>query len=331
MKNVMPSPSNKPVKLQVRPEEAGQRLDQWLAEHSPLSRNQVQKAIREGRVLCQDQVVARAKRQVVADEIYILHILDTPPTTAQPQQMPLDIVYEDDDLLVLNKPAGLVVHPGAGNRENTLINGLLAYCETGLSQINGLNRPGIVHRLDKDTTGLLVVAKNDMVHQALQQQFQHRTIKRLYHALVWGVVTPPNGQVERAIMRHSRHPQKMITTTSPKARYALTNYRVMTHFADKSDGPCSLIECRLATGRTHQIRVHCAYLGHPLVGDYLYGRRRQGGKSEVKAALAAFSRQALHAKSLGFIHPSTGEELYFEVALPDDFIALLRLLEKKNL
>lgn len=327
----MSSPNSNSLSLQVSPEDAGRRLDQWLAEKSALSRHQVQKAIREGRVLSPDgQAAQRAKQSVQAQEIYIIHILEIFPTTAKPQKMPLDIVYEDSSLLVLNKPAGLVVHPGAGNHDRTLINGLLAHCEQELSQMNGLHRPGIVHRLDKDTSGLLVVAKNDSVHQALQQQFQHRTIKRLYQALIWGVLMPPAGEIERGIMRHPRHPQKMMASASTKARYALTNYRVIRHFADKEQGPCSLIECRLATGRTHQIRVHCAYVGHPLVGDPLYGRKRQGGKSEVKSALAGFARQALHARTLGFSHPTTGEEMIFEAPIPPDFADLLRLLNASD-
>ncbi|NQY82494.1 MAG: RluA family pseudouridine synthase [Alphaproteobacteria bacterium] len=320
-------PSSNTLTVQVTPDDIGMRLDQWLAQTTGISRNKVQKALREGRVQYAEAVIDRAKHRVKNAEVYIIHIMDEPEGHFEPQEMPLDIVYEDGDLLVLNKPAGLVVHPGAGNLDHTLTNGLLAYCgEHCLSSIGSMQRPGIVHRLDKDTSGLLVVAKNNCTHLALQRQFQERTIQRRYHALVWGMVSPPTGHVECGIMRHPRHPQKMVTTTNPKGCYALTHYRLIRHFTENSATPCSLLECRLATGRTHQIRVHCHYLGHPLVGDPLYGRRRQAGKSMLHQHLVAFPRQALHAKTLGFVHPTQGSEMFFEAALPVDYAKLLKAI-----
>ena len=313
--------------VQVSAENSGMRLDQWLTQALGVSRNKIQKAVRDGRVCCAGAVIERAKHSVSDQETYEVCLIEEMTGRAQAQTMPLNIVYEDEALIVLNKPAGLVVHPGAGNPDQTLVNGLLAHCGDGdLSGANGAERPGIVHRLDKDTSGLLVVAKNDAVHLALQQQFQERTIQRRYLALVWGMVTPPIGQIERGIMRHARHPQKMVTTTGPKGRYALTHYRLIKHYHESATIPCSLIECRLATGRTHQIRVHCLDLGHPLVGDPLYGRKRGVGKSQMRQYLVDFPRQALHAKTLGFMHPVQQKEMFFEADLPEDYANLLEAI-----
>ncbi len=323
----MPSFSSNTHTVQVSAEDSGMRLDQWLAQALGVSRNKVQKALRDGRVSCGGAAVEKAKHSVLDQEIYEICLTEEITGRAEAQPMPLNIVYEDEDLLVLDKPAGLVVHPGAGNRDQTLVNGLLAHCGTGkLSGANGAERPGIVHRLDKDTSGLLVVAKNDAVHLALQQQFQKRTIQRRYLALVWGMIAPPVGQIERGIMRHPRHPQKMMTTTGPKGRYALTHYRLIKHYSENATVPCSLIECRLETGRTHQIRVHCLDLGHPLVGDPLYGRKRGVGKSQMRQHLVTFPRQALHAKTLGFMHPIQQKEMFFEAELPEDYAHLLQSL-----
>lgn len=308
--------------VQVPAEADGMRLDLWLAQRLNVSRNKVQKALRDERVFSGEKAITVAKSPVSAQEIYTVCLEEKASRRTEAQNIPLNIVYEDDDLLVLNKPAGLVVHPGAGNRDQTLVNGLLAHCQK-LSTANGDERPGIVHRLDKDTSGLLVVAKRDSVHLALQQQFQQRTIQRCYQALVWGMVSPPTGQIERGIMRHPRHPQKMVSTTGSRGRYALTHYRLIRHYQDNGTVPCSLIECRLETGRTHQIRVHCLDLGHPLVGDPLYGRKRSAGKSLIRQHLVAFPRQALHAKTLGFFHPVQQKDLFFEADVPADYADLL--------
>ena len=301
------------------------RLDQWLAQALDVSRNKIQKALRDNRVSCGDTIITRAKNPVSEQETYTVRLIAETSGRTEPQTMPLDILYEDEDLLVLNKPAGLVVHPGAGNPDHTLVNGLLAHCST-LSDAHGAERPGIVHRLDKDTSGLLVVAKKDSVHLALQQQFQQRTIQRRYWALVWGMISPPTGQIERGIMRHPRHTQKMVTTTGAKGRYALTHYRLIRHYSENGTIPCSLIECRLETGRTHQIRVHCLDLGHPLVGDPLYGRKRSAGKSQIRQNLIAFPRQALHARTLGFMHPTQQKEMFFEADVPQDYADLLHAI-----
>ena len=314
----------------VEAEAAGERLDIWLSRCCNISRNKVQRALSEERVQCGDHVIKHGRHRIKAAESYALQVPIERAEHLGAQPMALDICYEDDDVLVLNKPVGLVVHPGAGHREHTLINGLLAHVrgDAGkLSKIGGASRPGIVHRLDKDTSGLLLVAKNDYSHVKLQEQFQKRTIERCYHALVWGEIQPSHGEIDMHIMRHPRHHQKMLATRSTKGRYALTHYRTLQQFVEHARVQATLIECRLATGRTHQIRVHCLHQGNPLVGDPLYGRRRHAGKSTFKSHLVAFPRQALHAKTLGFVHPRTGKALMFDSPLADDFAHLLLTLE----
>ncbi len=312
--------------------EAG-RLDRALAlaaasspEGSGFSRARLQKLIREGRVSLRGEPVTDPKVKVAAGEVCDLIV--PPPVEAAPkaEAIPLDIVYEDGDLLVLNKPAGLVVHPGAGNREGTLVNALLAHCKGSLSGIGGVARPGIVHRLDKDTSGLMVVAKNDHAHQVLTAQFADRSLSRVYQALVWGVPHPLEGLVEGAIGRHPRARQKM-ALVSRGGKEALTRYKTLEVFGTLA----SLVECKLATGRTHQIRVHMESVGHPLVGDPVYGARRRirvAGEKGLVAFLEGFSRQALHAGEIHFIHPATGKLLKFKAPLPDDLKGLLKRLRK---
>ncbi|MBQ1187476.1 MAG: RluA family pseudouridine synthase, partial [Peptococcaceae bacterium] len=236
------------------------------------------------------------------------------PSQRQPEPMDLDIVYEDSDLLIVNKPVGLVVHPAHGHYSGTLVNGLLAHC-TDLSGINGKMRPGIVHRIDKDTSGLLMIAKNDLAHQHLAEQLKAHSIKRAYYALVQGVISEPAGLVDAPIGRHEVDRKKMAVTFK-NSKEARTHYYVKERFAKNT-----FIECRLETGRTHQIRVHMAYLGHPLVGDPLYGTRKNN---------LDFPGQALHAYALGFVHPRTGEELYFEAPIPEHFQSVLKTLAQGN-
>jgi 23S rRNA pseudouridine1911/1915/1917 synthase len=250
-----------------------------------------------------------------------------PPVQAAPkaEKIPLEIVYEDAELLVLNKPAGVVVHPGAGNWDHTLVNALLAHCKGSLSGIGGVERPGIVHRLDKDTSGLLVVAKNDRAHQALSAQFADRSLSRVYQALVWGVPAPAQGDIAGAIGRHPRARKKM-AVLNHGGKEALTHYKVEKAYG----GIASLVSCKLATGRTHQIRVHMEHKGHPVVGDPVYGSRRRAGKGEktLVAQLEAFPRQALHAGEIAFFHPKTHKLMKFKAKTPKDMGALLRKLEK---
>ena len=291
---------------------AGERLDKALTALLPsLSRARLQALLAEGRVADgAGQTVSEAKRKVRAGERYAVAV--PPPVPARPrgQAIPLDIVYEDDHLIVIDKPQGLVVHPAAGNADGTLVNALLAHCKGSLSGIGGVERPGIVHRLDKDTSGLMVAAKSDIAHRGLARQFEDHSIDRAYRALVWGVPRPTEGEITGAIGRDPKNRKKMAVRPVGAGKPATTFYRVLERFGDRA----ALVECRLATGRTHQIRVHMASIGHPVIGDPLYGGRRArtaGLPPELKNPLSECKSQALHACILGFVHPVTGEELSF--------------------
>ncbi len=300
--------------LEITAEENGTRLDSYLAEElEGISRSYLQKLIGEGLILVNQKTV-KSNYKVKTGDSLLVQIPEAAPVDIQPEPMDLDIVYEDSDLLIVNKPVGLVVHPAHGHYSGTLVNGLLAHC-TDLSGINGKMRPGIVHRIDKDTSGLLMIAKNDMAHQHLAAQLKEHSIKRAYYALVQGVISEPAGLVDAPIGRHETDRKKMAVTFK-NSKEARTHYYVKERFAKNS-----FIECRLETGRTHQIRVHMAYLGHPLVGDPLYGTRKNN---------LDFPGQALHAYALGFVHPRTGEELYFEVPLPEHFQSVLKTLADGN-
>lgn len=300
--------------LEITAEENGTRLDSYLAEElEGISRSYLQKLIGEGLILVNQKTV-KSNYKVKTGDSLLVQIPEAAPIDIQPEAMDLDIVYEDSDLLIVNKPVGLVVHPAHGHYSGTLVNGLLAHC-TDLSGINGKMRPGIVHRIDKDTSGLLMIAKNDMAHQHLAAQLKEHSIKRAYYALVQGVISEPAGLVDAPIGRHETDRKKMAVTFK-NSKEARTHYYVKERFAKNS-----FIECRLETGRTHQIRVHMAYLGHPLVGDPLYGTRKNN---------LDFPGQALHAYALGFVHPRTGEELYFEAPLPEHFQSVLKTLADGN-
>ncbi len=298
------------LELQITAEENGTRLDSYLAEQlEGISRSYIQKLIADGLVQVNQKQV-KANYKIKTNDQLLVEIPEAAPVDIQPEPMDLDIVYEDSDLLIINKPVGLVVHPAHGHYSGTLVNGLLAHC-TDLSGINGKMRPGIVHRIDKDTSGLLMIAKNDLAHQHLAEQLKEHSIKRAYYALVQGVISEPAGLIDAPIGRHEVDRKKMAMTFK-NSKEARTHYYVKERFARTT-----FIECRLETGRTHQIRVHMAYLGHPLVGDPLYGTRKNN---------LDFPGQALHAYALGFVHPRTGEELYFEAPLPEHFQNTLKRL-----
>jgi 23S rRNA pseudouridine1911/1915/1917 synthase len=291
-----------PIEFVVSENDAKLRLDQFLAKRLPkYSRSRLQQLIRGGFVRLNEQ--STRPRQIVrgGDKI---DLIEPPPEKIdiRPEPIPLEILFEDDDLIILNKPAGLPVHPGAGQREHTLVNALLSHCTT-LSGIGGKERPGIVHRLDKETSGCLVVAKNDIAHRELSKQFAARTVEKIYLALVAGKLRKPAGLIEEKIGRHPVHRQRM-RVSSVRGRTATTEYRVI-----RSSEQMSLIECRLHSGRTHQIRVHLHHLGHPVLGDKIYAPRFAKN----------FPRQMLHAWKLAFRHPRTGEWKHFEAPLPADF------------
>ncbi len=294
--------------LTVDAASAGLRLDKGLSLLAPeLSRSAAQNLIEEGQVLHND---APAGKKTVLREGDILKVLlpDPVPTRAEPENIPLDIVYEDDDLLVVNKPKGMVVHPAAGNYTGTLVNALLYHCGDSLSGINGEIRPGIVHRIDKDTSGLLIVAKNDFSHKALAEQIKEHSFTREYEAVVVGHFKEREFTVDAPIGRH-RTDRKKMCVTDYNSRSAVTHVTVLEEFPG-----FSYVRCRLETGRTHQIRVHLSYLGHPLVGDMVYGHDKRDYHT---------AGQCLHARKIGFIHPRSGEYMEFTSPLPDYFAALL--------
>ena len=304
---------------------AGTRLDRLLADAVPaLSRSRLKGLIEGGRVFLRagGRLTDPAYR-VKAGQTLVVAVPAPAPARPAPQGMDLAVAYEDAHVIVIDKPAGLVVHPAAGHADGTLVNALLAHCGGSLSGIGGVSRPGIVHRLDKDTSGLLVAAKTDAAHRGLAAQFAAHTVRRSYRAVVWGVPRPGHGEIVGNIGRSPANRKKMAVVASG-GKPALTRYRVVRAVGTEA----ALVECRLATGRTHQIRVHMAGLGHAVVGDPLYGggaRRRPA--SAARAAVAALNRQALHAYILGFTHPNEGEGLRFTSELPNDINDVLRILD----
>jgi 23S rRNA pseudouridine1911/1915/1917 synthase len=313
---------------------APERLDRVLARlQGDLSRSRLQALIRDGQVTVDGATVLDPNRKVGGGVRIGLTV--PPPVPAEPagEAMALSIVYEDDDVIVIDKPPGLVVHPAAGHDSGTLVNALIAHCGESLSGIGGVKRPGIVHRLDKDTSGLLVVAKNDVAHQSLSAQFADhgRTgpLERAYLAIVWGVPERRRGTVEAALARSTHNREKIVVVGEERGRYAITHYELLESLSP-AQPLASLVRCELETGRTHQIRVHMAHLGHPLLGDATYGsgfKTKANRLSErSREALMALGRQALHATILGFEHPRSGEFLRFESPLPADLAALLEAL-----
>lgn len=296
------------------PEDAGARLDAFLAGKMEKTRSSVQKLIEEENVRLNGTPVAKNARLREGDRV---EATEPPPEVldVKPQNIPLDIVYEDQDLLVVNKPKGMVVHPAAGNPDGTLVNALLFHCGDSLSGINGVIRPGIVHRIDKDTSGLLIVAKNDRAHQSLAEQIAVHSFTRIYNAVVYGIVKEEEGTVSAPIGRHPTDRKRMAVLSSG-GREAVTHYRVLERFPG-----FTLVECRLETGRTHQIRVHMAHIGHPVAGDPVYG---------PKKCITELQGQCLHARVIGFIHPATGEYLEFDSGLPPYFERFLEKLRRSG-
>lgn len=321
----------------VTPQQANLRLDKFLAiSLFDFSRNRLQHLIENGHVHLKSAQKSSQSTSRIPTAALKLKEGDTidiqiPPleeANPLPNPIPLDIIYEDDDLLVINKAPGMVVHPAPGHTDDTLVNALLAHCGDSLSGIGGVKRPGIVHRLDKDTSGLMVVAKHDIAHQRLSSQFSDRSLSRVYVAIVWGLPSPTSGTIETSIGRHPQNRQKMAVVTR-NGREAITQYQMIHHYAQSEDMAVnlSLIDCKLLTGRTHQIRVHLHHLGHSLLGDPLYGHAPKNAGKIWPQEIMSFPRQALHAKSLQFYHPQTQELMKFEVPLPEDLQIIIDLLE----
>src|SRR3954471_2150158 len=315
---------------------AGWRLDRFLASALPdFSRSRLQQLLEMGAVWLGGRTIKDANHRVKPGETYQVTVPPTASATPQGQDIPLEVVHEDKDLIVINKPAGLVVHPAAGNPDGTLVNALIGHCGPGNLAIGGEARPGIVHRLDKDTSGLLVAAKSERAMASLAKQFANHTIERAYHALVWGAPRDAQGRIESQIGR-SPFDRKRMAVLRGGGKEARTRYQVVEKFGPAERPFASLIECRLETGRTHQIRVHLTHLGHPLIGDPQYGRKHTAPRPRNEAeriaftAAADFSRQALHAFVLGFQHPSLHKTLRFEAPWPADFAVLVAALRGLN-
>lgn len=312
------SDATQKIELIITEEMNGTRLDLVLsAALEEFSRSFIQKLLESGSVSVNGAVCKEKKYKAQAGDVVEMDIPQPEKLEVEAEDIPLNIVYEDSDVLVVNKPAGMVVHPAPGNYTGTLVNALMYHCGDELSSINGVIRPGIVHRIDKDTSGLLMVAKNDKAHSSLSQQLSEHSITRKYRAIVYSNIREDEGTVDQPIGRDPKNRLRN-AVTDINSRNAVTHYKVLERF-----GQFSLIEAQLETGRTHQIRVHMSYLKHPLLGDELYGpvKSKAGAKLGVK-------RQMLHAGVLGFIHPSTGEYMEFESQLPDDFQAVLERLRK---
>uniref|UniRef100_UPI003BACF362 RluA family pseudouridine synthase n=1 Tax=Stappia sp. TaxID=1870903 RepID=UPI003BACF362 len=333
------SPSAGRIEVVVGVEDAGMRLDACLARHvGELSRSRLQTLVREGRVDVGGRTIVEPKYRVNAGETLGLVLPEPEAAEPEPEDIPLAVVHEDEHLIVIDKPAGLVVHPGPGNWSGTMVNALLHHCGDSLSGIGGVKRPGIVHRLDKDTSGLLVVAKTDAAHQALSAQFADhgRTgpLEREYTALVWGAPGRLRGTVDADLARSSANRQKIaVVRSGGSGRHAVTHWQVIERFGPQDAPPvASRLACRLETGRTHQIRVHMAHIGSPLIGDQDYGAhfRTKSARlpEDIRAVVDAFPRQALHAGLLAFAHPASGETMRFESPLPEDLTRLLESIRR---
>jgi len=315
----------------VAPEEAGARLDRFLADRAEIaeahiSRTRIKTLIEQGGAMVAGRVVDDANRRLVGGDEVTLQVPPAEPAEPKGEDIALNIVFEDAHLLVIDKPAGLVVHPASGHETGTLVNALIAHCGDTLSGIGGVKKPGIVHRLDKDTTGLMVVAKTDAAHKGLSRLFEDHGrrlhLVRDYMAFVWGAPNRARGVIDAPIGRHATHRERMAVVPAARGREAVTHFETLEDF-----GVVALVACRLETGRTHQIRVHMAHIGHPLIGDATYGAGFKTKSAlltpDARAAVAALGRQALHAATLGFEHPVTREEMLFESPLPKD-LDLLR-------
>ena len=322
--------SDNSTKLLITEEDAGSRLDIVLTKLLPeLTRSNLKKIIELNQVKINNIIINSPSKKLKINDNIEINLIPEQEIKIEPYKTKLNIVFEDKDILVINKPAGMVVHPGAGNYTETLVNALI-YKYKKLSDLNGSTRPGIVHRIDKETSGLLVVAKNNKAHAHLGKQFNDHSITRTYQALVWGVLRPLSGRIETLIGR-SRKNRQLMSVTEITGKKAVTNYSTLKVFDIKDIPKISFVECQLETGRTHQIRVHMAYKGNSLLGDQQYGKKNLKFKKlneEFAEKLKVLNRQALHAKNLGFIHPTTNKFISFESELPADFKKILNLLNK---
>ena len=319
------------IKLIVKENETNQRVDVFInKQENSLSRTRIKNLILKEKLKINNLIITNPSKKLnIRDKIH-LEIPKPEKASLKPYGYKLNITYEDDDLLVIDKSAGISMHPGAGNYDNTIVNALMSYCGKNLSNIGDELRPGIVHRIDKDTSGLIVVAKNNISHEHLSNQFNKHTIKRIYQTLIWGKLRPQTGTIETLITRSSKNRQLMEVGFA-KGKKAITNYKTLEVFENKNSPTLSLIECKLKTGRTHQIRVHMSYKGNNILGDKKYKKKFKKIKNinlDLEKMIINLDRQFLHAKVLGFIHPKSGKELEFTSILPQELEKILKILRK---
>ena len=324
---------NKTINLLVKSKEDNQRADVFInKKESLLSRTRIKNLILKKKLKLNDKILTNPSKKVSVGDRLNLEIPEPKKTSLKPYNFKLDIIYEDDSLLIINKPAGIVIHPGAGNYDKTVVNALMNYCGGNLSNIGDELRPGIVHRIDKDTSGLVVVAKNNFAHENLSIQFNKHSIIRVYQLLIWGKLRPRTGTIKTLIKRSTKNRQLM-EVGSTKGKIAITNYKTLEVFENNKTPTLSLVECKLETGRTHQIRVHMSYKGNNILGDKKYKKKFKKFKNidpELEKLILNLERQFLHAKTLGFIHPVNGKKIEFSSFLPQGLENILKMLRKLN-
>ena len=324
---------NRIINLLVKTGENNQRIDSFIHnKEKSLSRTRIKNLILKKNLKLNNQILISPSKKVSKGDQLSLEIPEPKLASLKPYKFKLDIIYEDKDIIILNKPAGIVIHPGAGNYDNTIVNALMNYCGGNLSNIGDELRPGIVHRIDKDTSGLIVVAKNNFAHENLSIQFNKHSIKRVYQLLIWGKLRPRTGTIKTLIKRSTKNRQLM-EVGSTKGKVAITNYKTLEVFENNKTPTLSLVECKLETGRTHQIRVHMSYKGNNILGDKKYKKKFKKFKnidSKLEDLLLKLGRQFLHAKTLGFTHPVNGKEIEFSSFLPQELESILKMLRKLN-
>ena len=323
----------KNINLIVELEEANLRVDVFINKREKLiSRTRIKNLILKDKLKLNDEIIKNPSKKISPGDKILLQIPKAKEASLKPYNFKLEIIHEDEDLMVINKPAGIIMHPGAGNYDNTIVNALMYYNKSGLSTIGDELRPGIVHRIDKDTSGLVVIAKNNETHEGLSTQFSKHTITRFYQLLIWGKLRPSSGTIDTFITRSSKNRQMMEVSNS-KGKRAITNYKTLEIFENDKTPTLSLVECRLETGRTHQIRVHMTYMGNSIMGDGKYKKKYKKLKNidtNLEKLIYKLDRQFLHANTLGFIHPKTEKEMIFSSILPQDLENIVKLLRNTN-
>jgi len=321
------------INLLVGSEENNQRVDIFInKKESSLSRTRIKNLILNKKLKLNSKILISPAKKVLTGDNLMLEIPVPKIASLKPYKFKLNIIYEDKDLLIIDKPAGIIMHPGAGNYDNTIVNALIDYCKDNLSNIGDELRPGIVHRIDKETSGLVVIAKNNIAHENLSVQFNKHTISRIYQLIIWGKLRPQSGKIETLITRSSSNRQLMEVGIT-KGKKAITNYKTLEIFENNKTPTLSLVECKLETGRTHQIRVHMSYKGNNILGDNKYKKKIKKLKNidiNLEKSLYKLNRQFLHAKTLGFTHPKSGKELEFSSILPQDLENILKMLRNIN-